>query len=122
MKPGQDKGGQGDQMLRGERVAVRFSDEDEGASSDDETWITAAKSDQYGYCAWRVKRCLLKQGVNFTNPQDEFDYRSWLVRAPALSFSRCPEAFMSGEGDSLRKQLQLIILDCMPCAQHVRAA
>ena len=44
--------------------AVHFSDseDEDGSSSDDaETWITAATRERFGYCAWRVKRCLMKQ-------------------------------------------------------------
>lgn len=44
--------------------AVHFSDsedEDESSSDDAETWITAATRERFGYCAWRVKRCLAKQ-------------------------------------------------------------
>ena len=55
-------------------------DDDQGDSSDDETaWITAAKRERFGYCAWRVKRCLMKQGFHVAGTREDYGYRPWLV-------------------------------------------
>jgi len=58
------RAGQGVQFAEGGRDEDgRWSDAEYGPSSDDEdgTWITAATRERFGYCAWRVKRCLMKQ-------------------------------------------------------------
>jgi hypothetical protein len=65
-----------------------FDDDDQGDSSDDETaWITAAKRERFGYCAWRVKRCLMKQGFHVAGTREDYGYRPWLV-APSLYQTR----------------------------------
>jgi hypothetical protein len=43
--------------------------------------ITAATRERFGYYAWRVKRCLMKQGYEVNASRVDYGYRDWLVRA-----------------------------------------
>jgi hypothetical protein len=67
----------------GSACAVHFSEDEggEGSEDEEETWVTAATRERFGYRAWRVKRCLMKQGYHVSSTREDYGYKAWLVQA-----------------------------------------